>query len=150
MFEVFGNMDSFEEINRTAEGLFNEGDMENIRVLASENGLDPEMTEAYISGDIPMLCDPMMAAVGKLEAERKEKEVVAYNRKIPADPIVDYLAGQCENEEFALRVRKKDKRFCDCLKHVEAEARKTVTEDKPWLSDAEVYRMAKDYYLKEA
>ena len=30
MFEIFGNMDSSEEINNAAEGMKNEGDTENL------------------------------------------------------------------------------------------------------------------------
>lgn len=149
MFDVFGNMDSPEEINRTAEGLFNEGDMENIRLLAEENGLDPELTEGYIRGETPLLCDAMTAAIGKLEIEKKDKAVEGYNSRIPADPIADYLIGKCEEETFALRIRKKEKSLLGCLKYIEQEARKTVTRERPWLHDAAVYKMARTYYLQE-
>ena len=37
MFEVFGNMDSVEEINACAAGLLEEGDTERIGDLAREN-----------------------------------------------------------------------------------------------------------------
>ena len=40
MFERFGEFDSAEEINLTAEGLKTEGDMESLLVLAEENGIE--------------------------------------------------------------------------------------------------------------
>ena len=39
MFERFGEFDSAEELNLTAEGLKTEGDMESLLVLAEENGI---------------------------------------------------------------------------------------------------------------
>ena len=69
MFDLFGNMDSAEEINKTAEGLKAEGDIENLKKLAEENGIPVEMAELYASGDIEELTDTMMAAVGKIETE---------------------------------------------------------------------------------
>ena len=90
MFDKFGNMTA-EQINQTAEGLFNEGDIKSLLKLAEENGLEPWMADGYICGELQELCDAATAAIGKLEMEQKEKEVKAYNRKIPADPIVEYL-----------------------------------------------------------
>ena len=36
MFEKFGEMDSYKEINDLAEAMFNEGDLESIKILAEE------------------------------------------------------------------------------------------------------------------
>lgn len=47
-------------------------------------------------------------------------------------------------------MREKGKSLAGCLKHVESEARKKVSREKPYLADAVVYRMARDYYMKEA
>ena len=146
MFDKFGVMTA-EQINQAAEGLFNEGDLDDLRELAKENGLDPEMTELYLEGELPELCDAATAAIGKLEIEKQEKDVKAYNSKIPADPIVEYLKGQCEKEEVALAIRRPEKTLLKCLKHIETEARKIVRKPRPWLSDAAVYQMAKEYYL---
>ena len=54
MFEKFGEMDSYKEINDLAEAMFNEGDLESIKILAEENGIS-EYADLYISGDIPYL-----------------------------------------------------------------------------------------------
>ena len=40
LFERFGEFDSVEELNMTAEGLKAEGDLESLKILAVENGLD--------------------------------------------------------------------------------------------------------------
>ena len=45
MFDKFGEFDSYEEINRAAKAQLEEGDLEAIRTIAEENGLDPEDAE---------------------------------------------------------------------------------------------------------
>lgn len=104
MFDKFGEFDSYEEINELAENLFNEGDYESIRVMAEENGLS-EMVDAYLNAEIPLLCDALDAALGKIDiecAELKPQEIMT--------DWVEYLRSQClENELIAFQVRKKGK-----------------------------------------
>ena len=50
MFDNFGEFDSWEELNRTAEGLKNEGDLDNLKVLAAENGIDEMDMVDYVNG----------------------------------------------------------------------------------------------------
>lgn len=111
MFDKFGEMDSFGEINELAENLFNEGDTASIKTMAKENGIDKEYVEMYLSGDIPVLCDAMTAALGKIDAEvaeLKPKEIM--------EDWVEYLRGQCmENEILAFNVRKKGKSLKGCI-----------------------------------
>lgn len=105
MFERFGELESAEEINELAENLLNEGDTESIVVLAEENGIDAEFAHLFIDGEIPALCDPMIAALGKIDVEAKELK--------PQDIMEDWveyvkaLAG--ESEAFAIQVRRKGK-----------------------------------------
>lgn len=105
MFEKFGEMDSFREINELAENLFNEGDMESLKAMAEENGIDKDIVDLYLQGEVPVLCDPLTAALGKIDiecAELKPKEIMS--------DWVEYLRSQCmENEMIALQVRKKGK-----------------------------------------
>lgn len=42
MFDVFGNFDSVEELNACAKGLLEEQDLEHLKVLAEENGIQME------------------------------------------------------------------------------------------------------------
>ena len=52
MFDNFGEFDSWEELNRTAEGLKNEGDLDNLKVLAAENGIDEMDMVDYVCNHI--------------------------------------------------------------------------------------------------
>lgn len=65
MFEKFGEFDSCEEINRAAKAQLEEGDLEAIRTITEENGLDPEDAEDFCTGaieelrkDIEGVCEP--------------------------------------------------------------------------------------------
>ena len=89
MFEKFGEMDSYKEINELAENLFNEGDVDSLRAMAKENGIPDDFVEMYLEGMIPELCDLTTAAVGKLDKEAEElklkglmdkRKVVLYQR----------------------------------------------------------------------
>lgn len=107
----FGEFDSLEEINELAENLFNEGDTDSIKVMAAENGIPEEMIQLYINGEIPVLCDAMTAALGKLEVEAQELK--------PEEIMLDwleYIRSQCmDNEQLALQVRKKEKSLKGCI-----------------------------------
>ena len=111
MFDLFGDMDSAEEINKTAAGLKDEGDIENLKKLAEENGLPQEMAELYAAGETDWLADPMTAAIGKIEVEEKELKL----KEIMND-WAEYLKSQCmENEKLAAAVRKKGKSLRGCM-----------------------------------
>lgn len=49
MFDKFGPL-TYEELNKTAEGLKMEGDIESLILLAEENGLEKEDAEDYADG----------------------------------------------------------------------------------------------------
>ena len=111
MFEKFGEMNSCKEINELAENLFNEGDTESLCIMAKENGIEEDYVELYLRGDAPELCDPLTAAIGKLEVECKELKP----KEIMLDWI-EYIKGQCmEYEEVALAVRRKGKSVKGCI-----------------------------------
>lgn len=111
MFERFGEMESAKEINELAVNLFNEGDVESLRVMATENGIPEVFVDLFCAGEIQELCDPMTAALGKIEvesAELKPKEIM--------EDWVEYLKSQCmENELMAYSVRKKGKSLKGCI-----------------------------------
>ena len=79
--------------------------------MAKENGIQNEFVQMYLQGDIPVLCDPLTAALGKIDvevAELKPKEIM--------EDWVEYLRGQCmENEILAYQVRKKGKSLKGCI-----------------------------------
>lgn len=111
MFDKFGEFDSFNEINELAENLLNEGDIESLKVVAKENGIQADFVDLYANGEIPELCDKLTAALGKIDveaAELKPKEIM--------EDWVEYLKSQCmENELMAYSVRKKGKSLKGCI-----------------------------------
>lgn len=111
MWDKFGEMDSCKEINELAENLFNEGDMESIRILAKENGIPEEYVELYMEGEIPYLCDAEAAAIGKLDIERKDLKL----KGLMLD-WAEYICSLCmESDMFAHQVRKKEKTLKGCM-----------------------------------
>ena len=111
MWDRFGELDSYKEINELAENLFNEGDTDSLKAMAAENGIGEEFVAMYLAGDIPELCDPMTAALGKIDVEAEElkpKEIM--------EDWVEYLRGRClESELLAFAVRKKGKSLKGCI-----------------------------------
>ena len=111
MFEKFGEFDSAAELNRAAAAQLAEGDEEAILMLAEENGIDREDAEDYIDACVPELATPLMAALGKLELEKKDLKI---------DGILDdwfsCAVELCRTEEdMAAAVRRKGKCLQDCM-----------------------------------
>lgn len=111
MFELFGYIDSAEKINLLAENLKKEGDFDGILKLSKENGLDQEIAQAFIEGEIPFLADEMTAAIGKLDIEAKEikpKEIM--------EDWLQYIKTQCYDDlQMAAAVRKEGKSLAGCV-----------------------------------
>lgn len=111
LYDKFGEFDSADEINASAEGLFNEGDYENIKVLAKENGIDAAYVDMYIAGDIPVLCDVASAALGKLDVEAAQLKPVEI-----MEDWLDYIRVCCtEDDQMAQAVRRKGKSLKGCI-----------------------------------
>ena len=111
MFDRFGEMGSAAEINELAQNLKTEGDISSVKLLASENGIDEEVANAYIDGLIPVLCDEMSAALGKLSIEAKEVRA----EELISDWCV-YIKQRCfEDPLMAAAVRSKEKNFNGCI-----------------------------------
>ena len=111
MFDKFGEMNSSQEINELAENLFNENDIESLQAMAKENGIGQEYVEDYLKGNVFNLCDPLTAALGKLEVEKEELKPTHLMRD-----WVGYIEGQClENDDMAAAVRKKGKSLRGCI-----------------------------------
>lgn len=111
MFDKFGEFDSFGEMNELAENLFNEGDIDSIRILAKENGIPEDIVDLYIDGEIPYMCDALTAAVGKIDVEAGELKI-----KGLMEDWAEYIKGQCmENQIIAYKVRNKGKSLSGCI-----------------------------------
>ena len=65
MFDKFGEFDSWEELNKAAAGLKEEGDKESLIELAKENGIHEDEAEYYFTGETDELCNYVMASIGK-------------------------------------------------------------------------------------
>ena len=97
MFDRFGEFDSAAEINETAVNLRREGDIGSLKVLVQENGIDPDILQAFIDGDILYICDDMTAALGKLDVEVKNVKCAEI-----MEDWVEYIRSQCfEKPEVA-------------------------------------------------
>lgn len=111
MFDKFGEFDSAEELNKAAEGLKAEGDLESLKALAIENGLDEMDAEDYANGDMPQLATVLTAALGKLAIEKADVRCEGI--------ILDWLgyieSEAAEDEAFAKAVRAKGVSLIGCL-----------------------------------
>lgn len=145
LFEIFGEFDSYMEINEAAEGLKMEGDLENLRKLAKENGLELDV-EDYINGEMDELCDPISAAIGKLAIENKEENNYMYSN------VIDYLSSNCDEIELALAIRKKGKRVKEAAVKVMEEAKKHMISMPGgkcgYCGEAKGFQIIKNYYLE--
>lgn len=111
MFDKFGEFDSAEEINETAAGLLEEGDLEGLREMAKENGFDEDDVKDYIDGIYPELANTYTAAWNKLEVEMKELKVCEI-----MEDWVEYIRIKMEEEEEMQRaIRKKGKSLQGCV-----------------------------------
>lgn len=111
MFDVYGEFNSHEEINKAAAAQLEQGDHQAIKDIAVENGLDIEDAEDYIDGACDQLCTPLMAAMGKIkveEAELKPKEIVV--------DWINYIRKRCTDDgDMAKAVRQKGKSVKGCI-----------------------------------
>ena len=116
LFEKFGEMDSVEEINLAAAGLKAEGDIESLKELARENGLDDDDTEDYVEDLVTQLIPtPAFGAVAKVQLEVEENEKLYEEQELIHDWIGYIKLEASENEEFARAVRKTGKRLKNCI-----------------------------------
>lgn len=111
LFKKFGEFDSVEELNRVAAAQLAEGDEEAILALAQENGIEKEDVEDYIDGVVPELATPLIAALGKLDVEKKDLGI---------DGVLDdwttcIVELCCSDERMTRAVRKKGKSLCGCM-----------------------------------
>lgn len=162
MFDKFGEMDSYKEINELAENLFNEGDMDSIRTVAKENGIPEEYAQMYIEGAIPYLTDAFTAANGKLDIECENLKPNGL-----MEDWTEYIRGLCmEEPKMAAVVRKKGKSLKECIAKLLAFSfsnRQQVDKDivkmadiragrvdfgVPGMKDAK--RLIREYYLEDA
>ena len=111
MFDKFGEFDSWEELNKAAEGQKDQGDSKALMELAKENGIDEEDARDYLEGFSESLCTQVTATLGTLEVEKRDLQP----SEIVSDWI-DYIQSYAmENNEMMLAVRKKGKSLIGCI-----------------------------------
>lgn len=106
LFAVFGRMESAEAINEAARGLVAEGDLDNLKVLAKENGLDEDMAEFMAAGEINFLCDDMTAALGRIDVELADYHDATY--KGLACEIYETMKGYLGKDYIKLTITDSD------------------------------------------
>lgn len=111
MFDVFGEFDTYEEINEAALGQREEGDMKALEKLAVENGIDLEVVELFKLGEIDFICDCESAAFGKLDVEAEELKP----QEIMQDWIEYIKVCVSKEEKMARAVRSKGKNLKGCM-----------------------------------
>lgn len=111
MFDKFGEFDTYEELNKAAEGQKTQGDIEALKEMAAENGIDPGDVEDYVDGVIQELCTAKTAALGKLAveiADIKASEIV--------QDWIDYIQSSAmEDLQMSVAIRKKGKSLIGCI-----------------------------------
>lgn len=111
MYDLFGEFDSVEELNQAAEGFKAEGDIDSLKKLAEENGIDAAFADMYASGEMPKFCDVAMAAIGKITVEAAVLKPVEI-----MEDWTEYIKRKCmEDEKLAAAVRKKGKTLKGCV-----------------------------------
>nr|DAE11050.1 MAG TPA: PcfK-like protein [Myoviridae sp. ctzwE5] len=149
MFEMFGEMETAEEINAVARSLKEEGERENLDKLCAENGIDAELAEMFWDGEIDFVTDQLMAAVGKLDMEVKE----AKGQNGYLESIANFLKAEAEKDkDLAIAIRKKGKKLTDSYKAVENEARKRKKSGSNCvvMRDKDVFEIVEKYYKEGA
>lgn len=111
MFDRFGSFDSYEQINRAAQGLKAEGDLESLKVLAEENGIDEFDLKDFVEGISEGICTSFTAAIGKIKIEKEDLK--------PSEIVtdwIDYIESELwDSEELQKAVRKSNKSLIGCI-----------------------------------
>jgi len=122
LFAKFGEFDSVEELNRAAAGLREEGDVDGLKELAKENGIDPFEVEDYIDGMSEELATPITAALGRMEVELDTLDGQIKNICLFYSIFVNALLT--ESKEVAKGIMKKGARLKGIYDAIYAYARK--------------------------
>lgn len=109
LFTKYGEFDSVEELNRAAAGLLEEGDIDGLKELAKENGIDPFEVEDYIDEMSEELATPITAALGRMKVELDTLDGQIKNMCLFYSVFVNALLT--ENKEIANGIMKKGARL---------------------------------------
>lgn len=116
LFSKFGEFNSVEELNEAAAGQLAEGDIEALKVLAEENGIEEADVQDYIDGYTDTLAMPITAALGRLRVEEENvinkwtKNTTNGQKKVPCKVIIGFVRAMVTEKGIAEAVMKKGKR----------------------------------------
>lgn len=126
MFEKFGEFDSCEEINKAAAGFKEEGDIDSLKAMCTENGIEEDDVADFIAGETDYVCNCLTAAIGKLQIEEKALNLP---ESILISDWVDYIRMEClDNNLIAAAVRRKGNSLVGCIGQIMKEAFKNQWE----------------------
>lgn len=109
MFEKYGEFNSADELNVAAATALEQGDLEGLKKLAEENGIDVADAEDYADGYVQELCTPLIAAIGKIHVE-----TASLNLPLQMEGWVTMINEMLSTDNDLCRaVRKKGKRIVD-------------------------------------
>ena len=149
MFEKYGEFDSWEELNKAAEGFAEEGDVESLRGLAEENGIDPENADDMMEDGGPF-CTRLEAAMGRLAVEEGEIKRRPPMEQATKGVILEIVKGMCaDREEMPSLIMHKGKRVSDIYEAMKSEAGKNRSGNQPVCicgTDRDLQRLALVYY----
>lgn len=111
LFEKFGEFDSVEELNEAAAGQLEEGDLDALRELAEENGIEKEDVQDYIDGYTDVMAMPITAAMGRLKVEMEALKDSAQIRAMCKFYSEFAISAATEDEEVARGIMKKGARI---------------------------------------
>lgn len=111
LFDKFGEFNSVEELNKAADGQLAEGDMEALKELAEENGIDDDTVSDYMNGYTKELAVPIIAAAGRINVERGTWTDLEARAKGPCMAIAAMAESMIIDEDFARNVMQKGKRI---------------------------------------
>lgn len=119
MFEKFGEFNSYEELNMAAAGQLEQGDLEALKALAQENGIDAKDAEDYREGILTELATEFSAAYGRLTLWKKDAEGEK-DRRTKHDLMVVHmmLATVMSDDGVAAGMMKKGRNIRDFLRRM--------------------------------
>ena len=135
IFTKYGEFNSADEINEAAQNQLAQGDIEAVREIAKENGIDLDDAEDFIAGGWDRICSPTSAALGKIAVETEAMKITG----IMKDWIRYIQMCISESQEFAVAVRSKGKSLAGALGAILKESEKLMQEvDEAILEEANI------------
>lgn len=123
LFAKFGEFDSAEEINRAAAAQKAQGDNEAVRTIAKENGIDEMYVDDFLAGDYDELCNPLIAAIGKLDIETADLDLPT-SLQLWVDFIKNMMLED-NDKQLMIGIRRKGKDLVNLLAKLIVETSKS-------------------------